>query len=837
MAQRAIDLARANRSDHDPFHPTPTLGLRGGLGKTLLIAFLLLAIVPLSLLAFFTYHQIQRTTRERLTATLETLVVVKESHLQDWVEGYERQMRSLAEAPDLKAGGAAGGYVQLEQILSERLAKAQATDPTLTALLLVNQETGDAIATTDAAAIHQQTLSLLLDDDRHLTILSDTTADRAPLVAVRYEWDNWQLIGLLDWHALQEIIADSASIADGTTTRLATSDGLITSSQGLRPMHDRDSGGRAALNVQTAGVAQALEGYSGSGDYVNDEGVPVLGAYRWNPELQLAIVAEQAKTQALAMGNQLAAIVIAGTLVVALATAAIAAAVTRRLTFPIVQLTETAAWMARGDLNQQVTIHRRDEIGVLARAFNRMASELRLLYGQLEAKVVERTQQLEAAHERTRYYNMQLTISAEVARVASSIRDVDILLRTVTELIGNAFELHYASIYLLDDEGQRAVWKAGSTARLASPRYAKVGSSSLVGMVAADGQNRVWRRTTRAGSNATPSSIPCLPVECEMALPLRTKENVLGVLDLQSNHADDFDANDEMVFQSLANQIGIAIENAQAYTLERATVERLRELDRIQSQFLTNMSHALRTPLNSIIGFSRVMLNELDGPLTDLQRTDLEVVYQSGRELLGLINDMLDLSHLDIGTAPFTLANVDLAEIVEGVMATGQALARGSPVRLHQDLPDNMPILYTDGQRLRQVILALVANAIKFTQEGDVLLRVTREDGQVTISVSDSGGGIPQAEQAIIFADTRHNEGGVSEDEPGFGLAISKRVVERLGGRIWLENRKDTGATFTFTLPIRSGDMTSPGPHVDQTDKGSPGMLTENGADSYVQEA
>ncbi len=145
---------------------------------------------------------------------------------------------------------------------------------------------------------------------------------------------------------------------------------------------------------------------------------------------------------------------------------------------------------------------------------------------------------------------------------------------------------------------------------------------------------------------------------------------------------------------------------------------------------------------------------------------------------------MLDLSHLDIGTAPFTLTEVDLEEIVEGVMATGHALARGRQVRLHQDLPEALPTLHTDGQRLRQVILALLTNAIKFTQEGDVLLRVTRDDGQVTISVSDSSGGIPQAEQAHIFADAPRNQGGDSEDEPGFGLAISKRVVERLGGKI-----------------------------------------------------
>ena len=236
MAQRTIDLARVNRSDQDPFRPSPTLGLRGGLGKTLLIAFLLLAIVPLSLLAFFTYHQIQRTTRQRLAATLETMVAVKESHLQDWVESYERQMSFLAEALDLETAGPAQSSYQLEQTLSDKLAMARATDPTLIALLLVNQETGDATATAGTTAIHHQTLPSLLRDDRSLAILSNTEEGGVPLVAVRHAWDGWQLIGMLDWHALQEIIADPTSAADGTTTRLVTSDALITSEQELLPL-------------------------------------------------------------------------------------------------------------------------------------------------------------------------------------------------------------------------------------------------------------------------------------------------------------------------------------------------------------------------------------------------------------------------------------------------------------------------------------------------------------------------------------------------------------------------------------------------------------------------
>jgi signal transduction histidine kinase len=288
-----------------------------------------------------------------------------------------------------------------------------------------------------------------------------------------------------------------------------------------------------------------------------------------------------------------------------------------------------------------------------------------------------------------------------------------------------------------------------------------------------------------------------------MALPIRARKRSLGILHLGSGRRDDFSSSDEMVFQSLADQVGVAIENARAYALERETVERLRELDRIQSQFLTNMSHALRTPLNSVIGFSRVLLKELDGPLTELQRDDLMTVHKSGRQLLGLINDMLELTHLELGTAPFSSAEVNLVELVEGVMATARALALGKPVQLVEEVPQDLPLLYTDGQRVRQVILALLSNAVKFTDEGKIWLRVTADDGHVAISVRDTGIGIAALEQARIFSDVGYSEANDPEDIPRFGLAISKRVVEKLGGQIWIESEAGVGSALTFTLPIR----------------------------------
>jgi signal transduction histidine kinase/HAMP domain-containing protein len=836
MAQPALDLATTTP------HIAPSLGLRGGLGKTLLLAFLLLAIVPLSFLALLIYHQIQRDTGQKLMLSLETVVALKEARLVDWVESYDRELALLAGDLNLEASDSTGrSRPALAQALSARLAAVQAADPALLALLLVDQNTDQVIAAAGPMEVDPGALQPLLAGDRRLLIIPASQEGDSPLLAVtpsERTWTGWRLIGLLSWDSLRQIFADSHSpdAMQGITTSFVTGDGLLASGQGLAylPSADLEALSQEALpegreKQQHYGISHALQGQSGSGAYTNLAGVPVFGAYRWNADLQVALLAEQPQTQALAAGNTLTAMVVGATLAVALITAAIAAFVTRRLTVPIVQLTETAAWMARGDLNQEVNINRRDEIGILARAFNRMAAELRILYGELEAKVAQRTQQLEEANERIRYHATQLALSAEVARVVTSIRDLDLLLTTVVDLIGRAFELHHAAIYLVDDTPPGRAWavcRASSNPSLSLPVQESVEGPTLIGRVASQGHRQVVRASAAdssgtlephrlsatdaaAGLAVTPLQGRELPVVCELAIPLRSRQQILGVLDLQSSRPDDFDENDQMVYQSLADQISIAIENVRAYAVERETVKKLRELDRIQSQFLTNMSHALRTPLNSIIGFSRLMLKDLDGPLTDLQRADLDAVHQSGRQLLGLINDMLDLSQLELGTAPFSLAEVDLAEIVEGVMATARALARGKPVQLYEEVPADLPTLCTDGQRVRQCLLALVSNAVKFTDKGSIHLRVTLHNGHVTISVSDTGTGIPQAEWAKLFSDSRHGDPDGDQDAPGFGLAISKRVVEKLGGQIWVESQEGTGSAFTFTLPVRPAGLES----------------------------
>ncbi len=290
-----------------------------------------------------------------------------------------------------------------------------------------------------------------------------------------------------------------------------------------------------------------------------------------------------------------------------------------------------------------------------------------------------------------------------------------------------------------------------------------------------------------------------------LAVPLKLRGQVIGALDFyETEQPRQWSSDDIALVESVAEQVALAVENARAYAELQKTAEELREMDRLKTLFLANMSHELRTPLNSIIGFSRVMLKGIDGPLTELQKADLTSIYNNGQHLLGLINDILDMSRIEAGKIELILEPIDLQHIINGVMSTAMALVKDKPINLVQEIEPDLPVIRADGTRLRQVILNLLSNAAKFTEEGQITLRAWADGEQLTISVSDTGPGIASEDQSMLFqefsqvdASPTRRAGGA-----GLGLAISRHLVEMHGGRIWVESEVGVGSTFFFTLPI-----------------------------------
>jgi signal transduction histidine kinase len=225
-----------------------------------------------------------------------------------------------------------------------------------------------------------------------------------------------------------------------------------------------------------------------------------------------------------------------------------------------------------------------------------------------------------------------------------------------------------------------------------------------------------------------------------------------------------------------------------------------------KSEFLANMSHELRTPLNAIIGFSQVLRERMFGELNEKQEEYLDDILSSGNHLLSLINDVLDLSKVEAGQVELEVVPFSLREALERgvVMVRERATTNGIAIEL--EAGPNVDIVTGDERRIRQVIFNLVSNAVKFTPAGGAVdVRATRVDGEVRVAVADTGPGIARDDRERIFEEFQQAEAGIEQrDGTGLGLALSKRLVELHGGRIWVESELGKGSTFTFTLPAES---------------------------------
>ena len=787
-------------------------GMQGGLGRTLLSAFLVLAILPMSIVSFIAVNRTRQDMRQELTARLTAVTTLKEAQIQQWITERSRSLAVLSSKPDVQQAAmtlltqrpSSAAYDTAYTNLRDGLRAELTQDTGFAVFFLLREEDSDE-PLLEVVAPHKQVSTdttgpevSLTSGNRHVSLSSV-----APTLNVTHSIPGLEggplglLVGCLDLTALDQIMTESTELGETGETYLITPGGQSIPALAT----DDDTPLPAFLHSQ--GIDAALAGHSGSGLYDNYAGQPVIGAYRWLPELQAALLAEQAQAEAFAPEDALATMLVGTTLAVALLTTLLAAVVTRQMTRPIVRLTMRAVEIANGDLEQTVQVDRRDEIGILARAFNIMTAELRALYSGLEQKVAERTTQLREANRRLRYRAMQLAVSAEVGRVATSILDLDILLSRVVQLIRDYYRFAYVAIFLLDDTGQWAVLREGSgelgDTLKAKGQWLSVGDPSLVGQVAEKGEPQVF---SRADIQGRPGS-PLPPIHSEAAFPLRIGGRTIGVLDIHSLHADAFE-DDIKVLQCVADQIAIAIENARAYELEREAARQLREAEEMRRRFLANMSHELREPLTNIIGFSRVILKGIDGPISDQQRSDLEIVYANGQHLLGLINDLLDVAQIEAGLMELEFKEVDLRELIQSVMATTSALVRDKDIQLRQEIHPDLPPIEADGTRLRQVLLKLLSNAAKFTDRGSITVRAWPKGDQIQVAVADTGPGIPRENHEWVFERFEQGETGVKRPEGiGVGLALCKEFVEMHGGRIWVESQEGVGSTFTFTLPIR----------------------------------
>jgi GAF domain-containing protein len=296
-----------------------------------------------------------------------------------------------------------------------------------------------------------------------------------------------------------------------------------------------------------------------------------------------------------------------------------------------------------------------------------------------------------------------------------------------------------------------------------------------------------------------------------LSVPMLREGIPLGVLTLIRSEARPFTDKQIDLVSTFADQAAIAIENVRLFDEIQDKSRQLEIASQHKSQFLANMSHELRTPLNAILGYTELMADGIYGELPEKTMGVLKRLESNGRHLLGLINDVLDLSKIEAGQLVLELSDYSLEDIAQTVRSTLEPLAADKKLAFKIEVAPKLPPGHGDGRRLTQVVINLVGNAIKFTDTGEVVIKATATDGSFHLSVCDTGPGISAANQAKLFQEFQQADNAVTRKKggTGLGLAISKRIVEMHGGKIWVESQLGHGSTFAFSLPVTVAQQVS----------------------------
>jgi signal transduction histidine kinase len=442
--------------------------------------------------------------------------------------------------------------------------------------------------------------------------------------------------------------------------------------------------------------------------------------------------------------------------------------------------------------------------------FNARQIELATTFADQAVIAIENVRLFEAEQQRTRELSESLeqqTATSEVLRViSSSPTDLKTALGAIAE----------SAARLLDVTDAHIMRREGDVLRL----IARHGPSQQWPLGTVRPINRNWV-TGRAVVDATTVHVPDLQSAARdfpegaayarefghrttLATPLMREGHPIGAILIRRMDVRPFTEKQTALLGSFADQAVIAIENVRLFDEIQDKSRQLAEASQHKSQFLANMSHELRTPLNAILGYTELILDNIYGDTPEKMRGVLQRVESNGRHLLGLINDVLDLSKIEAGQLVLALTDYSLRNVVQTVFSVVEPLASEKKLAFKVEVAPDMPTGHGDERRLTQVLLNLVGNAIKFTDAGEVVIKASQTGGSFSIAVCDTGPGISATDQAKLFQEFQQADNSITRKKggTGLGLAISKRIVEMHGGKIWLESTVGRGSAFFFTVPV-----------------------------------
>jgi signal transduction histidine kinase len=406
--------------------------------------------------------------------------------------------------------------------------------------------------------------------------------------------------------------------------------------------------------------------------------------------------------------------------------------------------------------------------------------------------------------------NRDLTALSDVGRAVSSTLDLKVVLKTIVDRAVELSGTDAGSIFYYRQEVGR--FELGETSGLDAEVVAKFRKLDI-----ATGQTGLGEAITKRlplqvpdvmkrRNNALRDAALEAGLHAALVVPLLGSEGALGTLVLQRRRTGEFQPAVVNLMQSFADQSAIALENARLFGEIARKSRELEIASEHKSQFVANMSHELRTPLAAILGYAELMQEGFYEPQGTKSLDALTRIRSNGKHLLGLINAVLDIAKIESGQFTLNMAEYAIESVVETVRSATESLAQNKKLALKTDVVKPLPIGLGDEQRLTQVLLNLVGNAIKFTDTGEVRVTAKSVNGHFAVSVADTGPGIPENERSRIFEQFHQidNSNTKAKGGTGLGLAIAKQIVEMHGGRIWVESTVGKGSTFQMEIPARA---------------------------------
>jgi signal transduction histidine kinase/HAMP domain-containing protein len=535
------------------------------------------------------------------------------------------------------------------------------------------------------------------------------------------------------------------------------------------------------------------------------KGNAVLFASANIPTLQAAALIEQPRSVALSPVYELLLRLGTLSLISVFLSIAAGAVLARRMAVPIQALKAGAVRLASGEFSEKIEVKTGDEIEVLADEFNHMASQLKDLYSALEQKVEDRTRDLAKTIS-------ELRALEEIGRAIASSLDLERVLATI---VARAVELAGAdagavfAFYETQQQFQLVEAHKIDTALVERLRASPVSyGESPIGEAARARQPIIMPDLAETDDFPLRDATLAAGFRSLLVVPLLGGEGVLGALVVLRKESGGFSSNTAGLMRTFADQSVLAMHNARLFSQVEEKGRQLALASEHKSQFFANMSHELRTPLNAVLGYTELLADGFYGEISARAKEVLERVQVNGSHLLGLINDVLDLSKIEAGELALNCEEYSLRSVVEIVVASTGSLAQAKRLALIADIPDDLPKGLGDARRLTQVLLNIVGNAIKFTEHGTVAISAAAMNDTFEIAIKDTGPGIAPNDRTHIFEafhqldnSTTRSKGGT-----GLGLSISKRLIEMHGGTIVLESELGVGSTFLLRVPIQAAE-------------------------------